>query len=233
MNDIGIGIMCFGDKKYFYHTQQLIILLEDIGIPTYILTDQPHQFPESEFIKTINYNRNIKSYHDKIQLVSPILENHEICILIDADIDLQHGEVIDDLLNYPFEDGITYIDTLMSHPYKKGKIGEIEHTTMHTRWHMYYNYVEKLQPSFGELETIYEYLTVFKRTIPNEFYKQYEELQIVKEYCDIISNKTLLGAGEGISLQIAANITNTPIRRDVKLYNLIIDKIKNRMQTNK
>lgn len=227
MNDIGIGIMCFGDKKYFSYTEQLIILLEDIGISTYILTDQPHQFPESEFINTINYNRNIKSYHDKIQLVKPILENHEICILIDADIDLQHGEVIDDLLNYPFKEGITYIDTLLSHPYKKEKIGEIDHTTIHTRWHIYYNYIEKLLPNFSDLETIYEYLTVFKRTIPNEFYKKYEELQIVKEYCDVISNKTLIGAGEGVSLQIAANITNTPIRRDEVLYNLITDKIKN------
>ena len=227
MNDIGIGIMCFGDKKYFSYTEQLIILLEDIGISTYILTDQPHQFPESEFINTINYNRNIKSYHDKIQLVKPILENHEICILIDADIDLQHGEVIDDLLNYPFKEGITYIDTLLSHPYKKEKIGEIDHTTIHTRWHIYYNYIEKLLPNFSDLETIYEYFTVFKRTIPNEFYKQYEELQIVKEYCDVISNKTLIGAGEGVSLQIAANITNTPIRRDEVLYNLITDKIKN------
>jgi len=227
MNDIGIGIMCFGDKKYFSYTEQLIILLEDIGISTYILTDQPHQFPESEFINTINYNRNIKSYHDKIQLVKPILENHEICILIDADIDLQHGEVIDDLLNYPFKEGITYIDTLLSHPYKKEKIGEIDHTTIHTRWHIYYNYIKKLLPNFSDLETIYEYLTVFKRTIPNEFYKKYEELQIVKEYCDVISNKTLIGAGEGVSLQIAANITNTPIRRDEVLYNLITDKIKN------
>ena len=163
MNDIGIGIMCFGDKKYFYHTQQLIILLEDVGITTYILTDQPYQFPKSKFIKTINYNRNIKSYHDKLLISKEVLKIHNICILIDSDVIIQDDTFIDDINEYKFEKGITYIDTLKSHECKMEFIRDIGMNPENIDWYNYRKYLEKVYPQYGDLETIYEYFIVINK----------------------------------------------------------------------
>ena len=68
MNNIGIGIMCFGDVSYFNNTKEKVSNLKDIGIDCYVLTDDTEQFTT----KTIHYSRHLKSYHDKIILVKEI-----------------------------------------------------------------------------------------------------------------------------------------------------------------
>jgi hypothetical protein len=218
MNDIGIGIMCFGAEKYFEHTQMLIETLE--GIDTYILTDNPVIFSETQ--KTIKYDRTVKSYHDKIILAKEILKFHDICIILDADALIKDITVINDLITYQFKEGITYIDYLRSASYIT--IGDIHPTE---RWNSYFSYIKNIYPDYIHLETIHEYFIVFKRNIKYDFFVEYEKLQITKEYCDVKCGKEILGAGEGVSIQIAAKITKTPIRKDIKLNSMIQNKILN------
>ena len=148
MNNIGIGIMCFGDVSYFNSTKEKVTNLKDIGIDCYILTDEPEQFTT----KTIHYSRHLKSYHDKIILVKEILKNHDICILIDADTIINDYSIINDLKNYKFKNGITYIDNLLSNKVNKEFIGEINLTA--PDWDEYTKYVDKLLPTFTELEAL-------------------------------------------------------------------------------
>ena len=115
MNNIGIGIMCFGDVSYFNNTKEKVSKLKDIGIDCYILTDDTEQFTT----KTIHYSRHLKSYHDKMILVKEILKYHNIAILIDADTFISDYSFIEQLVNYPYQNGITYVETLLSHKIKK------------------------------------------------------------------------------------------------------------------
>ena len=96
-------------------------------------------------------------------------------------------------------------------------------------WYNYRKYVEKIYPQYGELETIYEYfLVINKKSVSDIFYKTYEKLQTVKESCDITSyDNNVIGAGEGLSLQISANVSNTEIRKDEQLFEILKSKIKN------
>lgn len=218
MNDIGIGIMCFGAEKYFEHTQMLIETLK--GIDTYILTDNPVKFPETQ--KTIKYDRAVKSYHDKIILAREILKSRDVCIVLDADALIKDTTIVYDLLNYQFQEGITYIDYLSMVPYHS--ISDIEPTE---RWVSYLDRLKDIYPEYHHLETIHEYFMVFKQDIKNEFFVKYEQLQIIKEYCDVLCDKEVLGAGEGISIQVAAQMTNTPIRKDLELNKIVCNKILN------
>lgn len=218
MNDIGIGIMCFGADKYFEHTQMLIETLR--GIDTYILTDNPGRFSETQ--KTIKYDRAVKSYHDKIILAREILKSRDVCIVLDADALIKDTTIVYDLLNYQFQEGITYIDYLSMVPYHS--ISDIERTE---RWASYLDRLKYIYPEYHHLETIHEYFMVFKQDIKNEFFVKYEQLQIIKEYCDVLCDKEVLGAGEGISIQVAAQMTNTPIRKDLELNKIVCNKILN------
>lgn len=218
MNNIGIGIMCFGADKYFEHTQMLIDTFVNTNI--YILTNNPTKFSEKQNV--IKYGRNVNSYHDKIIITKEILKFHDTCILLDADVLIKDSSILNDLLNYPFQEGITYIDNLKHNTYET--IGDIQPTK---RWDMYFDYVKNIYGNYDNLETIHEYFLVFKRNINDKFFTTYEKLQIVKEYCDVKCDKEILGAGEGVSIQIAANMTNTPIRKDEELNKLIKNKILN------
>jgi hypothetical protein len=218
MNNIGIGIMCFGANKYFEHTQMLIETFADID--TYILTDNPSKFSTKQNI--IKYNRIVNSYHDKIIIAKEILKFHDTCVLLDADSLIKEPSIVHDLLNYPFQEGVTYVDNLKHFTYET--IGDIQPTE---RWNLYLNYVKNIYPDYRSLETIHEFFLIFKRNINEEFFTTYEKLQIVKEYCDVICDKEILGAGEGMSIQIAANVSNTPIRKDQELNQIIQNKILN------
>ena len=96
-------------------------------------------------------------------------------------------------------------------------------------WYNYRKYLEKVYPQYDDLETIYEYFIVInKEGLNKDFHSTYEKLQVVKEACDVLSGKKkVIGAGEGISIQVSAKITNTQIQRDKNLYNMLEGKIKN------
>ena len=89
MNNIGIGIMCFGDDYYFRGTKEKVKEFNSLNYPVYIITDKPNEFPTNNLINVIYYDRQIKSYHDKMLLPKYILENHEICIILDADLHIK------------------------------------------------------------------------------------------------------------------------------------------------
>ena len=237
MNNIGIGIMCFGDVSYFNSTKEKVTNLKDIGIDCYILTDEPEQFTSSSdwdnseysCIKIIKYNRHLKSYHDKIILVKEILKNHDIAILIDADTFISDYSFIEQLVNYPYKNGITYVETLLSHKIKKEFIGDIQMNIGDIDWLNYKTYLQKIYPQYGDLETIYEYFLVFnKEGLKDNFFLLYEKLQSIKEACDVMSGKKIVvGSAEGVSIHVAAKITDTQIQKDVVLFELVKEKIKN------
>ena len=229
MNNIGVGIMCFGNESYFNNTKNKIKHLGHSGIDCYILTDNPQQFTPTSHIKIVHYSRQLKSYHDKIILVKEILKYHDIAILIDADTFISDYSFIKQLVNYPYQNGITYVETLLSHKIKKELIRDIQMNPEDIDWLNYKTYLQKIYPQYGDLETIYEYFLVFnKEGLKDNFFLLYEKLQSIKEACDVMSGKKIVvGSAEGVSIQVAAKITDTQIQKDVVLFELVKDKIKN------
>jgi hypothetical protein len=57
------------------------------------------------------------------------------------------------------------------------------------------------------------------------FYKVYEKLQIAKEFSDLELNKEVNGAGEGVSISIAAQLSGCDIQLDPKLFEIVKDKM--------
>lgn len=228
MNKIGFGIFCFGDEFYFNGTLDKIKLILNNGFHCHILTDNVEFFNtkySSSFLHIHHYHRECKSYSDKIILVKKILKHNDICIVIDADSKIDDENIFNELKNYNFKNGITYISTLINHPCKKQHVEEFD--LYGDEWRPYTNYARTKFSSLNRLETIWEYFLVFNKFgFNNEiFYIEYEKLQIAKEYSDIQKKDTTIGAGEGISIMVSAKISNTPIQRDEDLYELLNNKL--------
>jgi hypothetical protein len=229
MNNIGIGIFCFGQDYYYKGADDKINHLIGEDLHCYILTDNPEYFRKkytSNTVHVILYNRHLKSYSDKMILPKYILKNHDICILIDADTHVTDYSFLESLKTYKFKKGITYIDTLLNHSAKKEFVKDLVDET-NPEWKTYVQYASKLYPPFFNFETIWEYFLVINKDgfDMNSFYYYYEKLQVVKEYSDLSLKKEVSGAGEGISIQISCKSANMEIQRDVDLFNLISGKM--------
>lgn len=225
MNNIGFGLFCFGDETYFKGAFEKTTEILNRGFNCYVLTDNPSYFTKRfnpKVLHAISYDRQYKSYHDKMILNKYILKNHDISILIDSDLDILDYSFIDHLKSYKFNDGVSYIDILLNHKIKKEFISDLNSSS--DEWKDYFKIIpEHLLNS----QLIWEYfMVVNKNGFNNDFYKHYEVFQLVKEYCDLPYNKDVNGAGEGISTLLACKVTNTPIGRDIILYDLLKDKIK-------
>lgn len=223
-NKIGFGILCFGDVKYFEGTVHKINNLLNFGFKCYILTDNPDFFNKkytSLFLTIIEYKREFKSYHDKILLVKEILSNQDVAIILDADMKIDFKTFLE-LKKYNFKDGITYIENLSNHRIKKSTIKDMD-LMLKNDWKMYYAYVNSKIGDFLNRETIWEHFLIFKKYDYTNFYNWYEKLQIIKEYCDVLENKKIVGAGEGITISVCSMISEVPLEKDLELY----DKLKN------
>jgi hypothetical protein len=232
MNNIGIGMMCFGDDYYFQRIESKLNEFKERKIECHILTDKPNKFfglTDYSNINIIPYDRLIKSYHDKIILVKEIFKYHNVAILIDADTFILDYSFIDDLTNYTYKKGISYVESLLSHKIKKEFIKDIQMNPENIDWFNYRMYIQKIYPQYGDLETIYEYFLVFNKDgLKDNFFQNYEKLQVIKESCDVISGrKTVVGSAEGVSIHVSAKITDTQIQRDNDLCVLIKNKIEN------
>ena len=226
MLNIGIGIMCFGDKYYFDFTDDNLHLFLNDGLSCYVLTDNVDYFKKrynTEFCNLLKYQRHFKSYHDKILLVKEILNYHDIAVIIDADVIIKNNSLIKEIKNYNYKKGITYIDTLKSHKCDIEFIRNIGMNPENIDWFNYRKFVENIYSEYDSLETIYEYFLVFNKDgINEEFYLTYEQLQIMKESCELMSKQRVVhGAAEGISTHIAAKVTNSIIQRDENLAEII------------
>jgi hypothetical protein len=155
-----------------------------------------------------------------------ILEIHDYCILIDADTHIKDYSFLKTLKKYQFKNGISYIDTLKNHSANREFVKELINPES-PEWNSYHTYANKIFPSYGEFETMWEYFLVinkvgFKIT---QFYNQYEKLQLAKEFSDLHLNKEINGAGEGISIQISAKLSDSDIQRDMELYEMLKDNM--------
>lgn len=227
MNNIGFGIMCFGDDYYFTGAKEKMNEILKEGF-CYVLTDDRDRFKyEYDPFLVLSYDRIFKSYYDKMLLVKHILKYHDICILIDADAHISDYSFLNDLKTHKFNEGITYTDVLFNHPEKKKHIMNINMTTW--EWKHYHEYATSILRNFVYFELMWEYFMVFNKNGFNqtEFYKIYEKLQIAKEYCELKLDKDVYAPGEGISISIASKLSNTPCQRDIQLYNILKDKMSN------
>ena len=230
MNNIGFGIFCFGDERYFKGSTEKIDNLIKYGYDCYVLSDNPEYFYQKytpRFLKVYEYDRTFKSYSDKFNLIKKVSKNHQITILIDADTNIIDYSFLDDLKHYSFKYGISYIDTLLSHRARKEFVKDLINT-QHQEWSAYDLYLQKVYPSYGELQTIWEYFLVVNKNGFNEkrFFEHYEKLQLAKEYSDLGMGKDVNGAGEGISLSISSKLSDSDLNYDLELKELLKDKIK-------
>jgi hypothetical protein len=226
MNNIGFGIFCFGEDRYYRGTKEKIKQLSSVELSVYVLTDKPEEFIEYPQVHVIQYNRHLKSYSDKMILPKYILKNHDICILLDADTHVTDYSFLESLKTYSFNKGVSYIDTLLNHKAKKEFVKDLIDVT-NIEWRYYVAYAEKTYPNYGEFETMWEYFLVINKDgfDINSFYYYYERLQVVKEYSDLYLKKEISGAGEGISIQISCKSANIEIQRDLELYSLLEGKM--------
>jgi hypothetical protein len=220
MNNIGVGIFCFGDDFYFKGAIDKIAELKRIGLSIYILTDKPEEFPD--YVDIVQHSREFKSYHDKLILPKFILSDHDICILIDADLHIKDYGIFNELKTYKFKKGISYVDVLTNHPSNKKYVKEFGLNQV--EWSSYSLYAKSLYPDFDNLELIWEYfLIINKEGFNDDFYCHYEKLQIAKEFSDLTLNKEVSGPGEGISISVSSKLTNINLERDLELYEKIKD----------
>jgi hypothetical protein len=229
MENIGFGIMCFGEEKYFRGTSEKVKKLEELGYRTYILTDDPNYFFSPFWgrkVEIIPYHRNYKSYYDKVSLVKNIHQNHDIAILLDADLHVIDYSLFEKLSKYDFKEGVSYIDTLLNHTAKFKTVGDIP--MVDKEWLEYKKYINELYPENDQLETIWEYFIVFNKDgfDSDNFFNTYEKLQVVKEFCDVKLNKDVSGAGEGVSVSIASLINGIPLSKDLRLVTMTTNTLK-------
>lgn len=221
---IGFGIFCFGEDYYYKGAYEKVNKILESGYDCYVLTENPEYFNDIEQVNIIPYYRSYKSYHDKMILPKHILKDCDICILIDADLEIKDWSFLDDLRHYKFQDGISYIDTLLNHPERKEFVYELNLSSM--EWNEYRNYCHKICPEFISFKLIWEYFLILNKSGFNEdFYKHYEKLQIKKESCSLEVNKDVNAPGEGISISVASHLTDIKIRRDMILYDLLKNKM--------
>lgn len=224
-NDIGFGIFCFGEDYYYkgaYEKAQQII---DAGYECYILTETPSYFKDiSNSLKIIPYYRSYKSYHDKLILPRYILKDSQICILLDADLEIKDYSFLEDLRHYDFKEGVSYIDVLLNHPERKECVKELNLCSR--EWDEYRSYCEHICPQFKTFKLIWEYfLVINKNGFNSDFYLHYDKLQVKKESCHLLMNNKVNAPGEGVSITISSVLSNTNIQRDLELYNIIKDKM--------
>jgi hypothetical protein len=225
---IGFGLFCFGEEYYYKGTIEKINNLVDEGYHCYILTDNPKFFEQKYipfYVHIIPYIRKIKSYHDKMILPKYVLEDNDICILIDTDTYIKDYSFLKELKNYKFKNGISYINTLLNHPTKREHLKEFD--LNQKEWYSYIEYLKTIYSNYEDLKLIWEYFLVINKNgfVPEVFYRYYEKLQLAKEYCEITSNKPVIGAGEGISLQVSCILSDIDIQKDEVLSDLLKDKI--------
>lgn len=229
MNNIGFGIFCFGEDYYFKGAYEKIKNILNEGYHCYVLTDNPEYFNSKftdTYTHTILYDRSFRSYADKMILPKHILKNHDICVMIDADTHITDYSFLRLLKKYDFKYGISYVDTLENHAANRKYVKELV-TPDHSEWNPYHTYATKIYPSYGDLETMWEYFLVINKIgfQQKQFYYHYEKLQLAKEFSDLSMNKLINGAGEGISIQISAILSGCDIQRDMQLYETIKDKM--------
>lgn len=227
MNNIGVGIFCFGEDYYFRGTKEKILNLRHLGISTYVLTDSPERFLDVDNSTVIiPYFRENKSYYDKMILTRYILSRFNICILIDADTHIRDYSVFEELTIYNFKPGITYVNTLLNHRAKREYVKHLLNPEAE-EWNEYVKYANRIYPDFGEFKTTWEYFLVINKEgfNQNSFYQHYEKLQIAKEFSDLKLNKKVIGAGEGISINISGKLSNTNVEYDEDLHNLLKDNV--------
>ena len=223
MESIGFGIMCFGKDRYFRGTIEKLNHLTGLGLPCYLLTDDPSRFFTlfwGKGVDIIPYKRSYKSYYDKISLVKNIHEKHDVAILLDADLHVKDYSFFEKLKGYDFKEGVSYVDTLWNHTARFKTVGNIP--MVEKEWLEYKNYVTDLYPDIFNVETIWEYFIVFNKVgfDSDKFFNDYEKLQVVKEFCDVKLNKDVSGAGEGVSISISCLKNNIPISLDKRLESL-------------
>lgn len=228
MNNVGFGIFCFGEEYYFEGCKSKIKKILEEGYICYVLTDNIEYFEKyysTNYLKLIKYTKEYKSYHDKMLLPKYILENHDICILIDADVAILDSSFFSKLKNYDFIEGISYIETLSSHPSKMDTISKIDMTT--DEWKFYNDYVRSLNINVSNLPTVWEYFLVINKKGFNRkiFYNFYEKLQIAKDFCNLNGKREISGMGEGVSIIISSILSNTNLTLDKNLFKLIQNKV--------
>ena len=224
-NYIGFGIFCFGEDYYYKGAYEKLCEINSHGFVGYVLTENPNYFKDIKLTNhIIPYYRTYKSYHDKMILPRHILKDNNICILLDADLDINDYSFLDDLRYYNFNLGVTYVDTLLNHPERKECVKELDLCSK--EWNEYTSYCESIFPKFKTLKLIWEYFLVINKNGFNpDFYKYYDKLQIKKESCYLDVHKDVNAPGEGISISISATLSNIELHRDLILFEMIKNKM--------
>jgi len=174
---IGFGIFCFGRNYYYRGAYNKAKKILESNHNCYLLTENPNFFKDLSNVHIIPYYRTYKSYYDKMILPKHILNDCDICILMDADLEIKDYSFLDDLRDYNFREGISYIDVLLNHPERKEYVGELN--LYSSEWNEFRIYCENIFPDFKNIKLMWEYfLVINKKGFSFDFYSHYDKLQI-------------------------------------------------------
>ena len=223
---VSFAFLCFGDRYYFNGTHDKLTRIARAH-DTVILTDDPSFFESREYAvlpRIIEYERNPKSYHDKIIPVREALRSSDVCVFIDSDVIVKDWGFLDMLDSYDFQPGISYIQTLADNILMKSKFGELQ--TDSVMWKGFVDHCIEIYPGLMDSTLVWEYFMTFTAADMNDgFYETYRALQTIKEACDSEAGNRILGPGEGVTMTVAASLNSVPMGHDTILMNALAGRI--------
>jgi hypothetical protein len=223
---LSFAFLCFGDRYYFNGTHDKLKSISG-QFDTVVLTDDPQFFVEREYCirpRIIEYRRNPGSYHDKMLAIRESLIDHDVCISMDADLIIKDWGFLESLSTYEFRPGISYVKTLADNILMKRQFKELP--TDSVMWKRYSDHCLAIYPELMESVLVWEYFMAFKRDEMNfGFYDTYNDLQAIKESCDVESNNRILGPGEGVTMTVSAALNGVPLSLDERLRDVLDKKV--------
>jgi hypothetical protein len=212
MKNFVIGIASVG-VKYHEKTIKLISNISDIiDVKFIILTDNEEMFNFSDKIKTIKYEKDRFSFHDKKILFKEGFKDYDHVILMDADHGVRELNYLSEITDLDLEPGV-YPQVLWKHPagcsfdnFILGKVDRVPYGVD------YKEFCDSHGLLLDGTILIQESFLIIRKD--DRITKFLETWDLLADFCDNKDrerNQQILGYGEGYSIGVAITNSGLPI----------------------